>query len=93
MSNEKELTTQEETQRLMDIISDIEEKIRVSSEENLNAKVVLSDTETIALDRAKLRLSELEKADAKELQRIINDSIEAGEGFFPKEKFKEIKEE
>jgi len=82
-----------EYERLLNIISDIEEKIRVSSEENLNAKVVLSDTETIALDRAKVRLSELEKADAKELQRIVNDSIEKNEGLFPKEQYREIKEE
>lgn len=84
MSNEDERTIAEESQRLMDIISSIEEKLR------LNDEVKLSETETIALDRAKLRLSELEKADAKELQRIINDSIEQNEGFFPKEKFREI---
>lgn len=87
MSIEDELTIQEESQRLMDIIAGIEEKLR------LHTEIKFSETETIALDRAKLRLSEIEKADAKELQRIINDSIEAGEGFFPKEKFKEIKEE
>ena len=86
MSKEDERTIMEETARLMSLIESIEEKIRVS-------EVKMTETETIALDRAKLRLSELEKADAKELQRIINDSIEAGEGFFPKEKFKEIKEE
>ena len=86
MSNEDERTIKEETQRLMDIIESIEEKLRLD-------KVKLSETETIALNRAKLRLSELEKADAKELQRIINDSIEAGEGFFPESEKKEIKEE
>ena len=87
MSNEDERTIAEESQRLMDIISSIEEKLR------LNDEVKLSETETIALDRAKLRLSELEKADAKELQRIINDSIEAGEGLFLDSQKKEIKEE
>ena len=86
MGKEDERTIMEETARLMSLIESIEEKIRVS-------EVKMTETETIALDRAKLRLSELEKADAKELQKIINDSIEAGEGFFPKEKFKEIKEE
>ena len=86
MSIEDERTIMEETARLMNLIESIEEKIRVS-------EVKMTETETITLDRAKLRLSELEKADARELQRIINDSIEAGEGFFPKEKFKEIKEE
>ena len=86
MGKEDERTIMEETARLMNLIESIEEKVRVS-------ELKMTETETIALDRAKLRLSELEKADAKELQRIINDSIEAGEGFFPKEKFKEIKEE
>jgi len=84
MSNEDERTIAEESQRLMDIISSIEEKLR------LNDEIKLSETETIALDRAHLRLSEIEKADAEELQRIINDSIEKGEGFFPKEAFREI---
>ena len=84
MSKEDELTIAQETQRLMGIISEIEEKLR------LDTTIKLSETETIALDRAKLRLSELEKADATELQRIINDSIEAGEGLFPKEAFREI---
>ena len=87
MSNEDERTIAEESQRLMDIISSIEEKLR------LNTEVTLSETETIALDRAKVRLSEIEKADKRELQRIINDSIEAGEGFFPESKKKEIKGE
>lgn len=84
MSIEDELTIQEESQRLMDIIAGIEEKLR------LHTEIKFSETETIALNRAKLRLSELEKADAKELQRIINDSIEKGEGLFPKEAFREI---
>ena len=83
MSEEDERTIQEETQRLMDIIESIEEKMRIN-------EVKLTETETTALDRAKLRLSELEKADAKELQRIINDSIEKSEGLFPKEAFREI---
>jgi len=86
MSEEDERTIMEETARLMNLIESIEEKIRVS-------EVKMTETETIALDRAKLRLSELEKADAKELQRIINDSIELGEGLFPDSKKKEIKEE
>jgi uncharacterized lipoprotein YehR (DUF1307 family) len=86
MSKEDERTIMEETARLMNLIESIEEKIRVS-------EVKMTETETIALDRAKLRLSELEKADAKELQRIINDSIEKSEGLFPKEAFKEIKKE
>ena len=84
MSNEDERTIAEESQRLMDIISSIEEKLR------LNTEVTLSETETIALDRAKLRLSEIEKADKEELQRVINDSIELNEGLFPKEAFREI---
>jgi len=83
MSIEDERTIMEETARLMNLIESIEEKIRVS-------EVKMTETETIALDRAKLRLSELEKADAEELQRIINDSIEQNEGFFPKEAFREI---
>jgi len=86
MSIEDERTIMEETARLMNLIESIEEKIRVS-------EVKMTETETIALDRAKLRLSELEKADAKELQRIINDSIEKSEGLFPKEAFREIKKE
>jgi len=84
MSNEDERTIAEESQRLMDIISSIEEKLR------LNTEVTLSETETIALDRAKVRLSEIEKADKEELQRVINDSIELNEGLFPKEAFREI---
>ena len=86
MSEEDERTIMEETARLIALIGSIEEKIRVS-------ELKLTETETIALDRAKLRLSELEKVDADELQRIINDSIDNNEGFFKKEQYREIKEE
>lgn len=84
MSDDREIM--EETAKLMNLIGSIEEKVRVNELE-------LTETEKVTLEKAKLRLSELEKADAKELQRIINDSIEAGEGLFPDSKKKEIKEE
>ena len=85
MSEEDERTIMEETARLIALIESIEEKIRVS-------ELKLTETETIALDRAKLRLSELEKVDADELQRIVNDSITKGEGFFEQSQYREIKE-
>ena len=85
MSEEDERTIMEETARLIALIESIEEKIRVS-------ELKLTETETIALDRAKVRLSELEKVDADELQRIVNDSIDKNEGFFKKEQYREIKE-
>ena len=80
-----------EGERLLNLISDIEEKLGILSEDEDG--IMLTETEKISLERAKLRLSEIEKSNADELQRIINDSIEAGEGFFPKEQYREIKKE
>jgi len=87
------LTIKEESQRLMDIISDIEEKLGLHKEEYGESEVALTETEKISLERAKLRLSAIERAEKEIVQRNINDSIEKGEGLFPKEMYREIKKE
>jgi len=93
MSEKKELTPQEETQRLLDIISDIEEKLGLNAEDSGGRNVMLTETEKISLERLRLRLSEIEKIEKNEIQRLVNDSINANEGIFQKEQYREIKKE
>lgn len=81
MSDEK--TIMDETARLMNLIGSIEETARVN-------ELKLTDVEMSTLEKAKLRLREIEIADRDEVQRVINDSILAGEGLFLKEQYREI---
>lgn len=46
-----------------------------------------------ALEKAKVRLSEIEKANQEVIQRNINDSLDKNEGLFSESQRKEIKEE
>lgn len=84
MSDER--TIMEETAKLMNLIESIEEKIRIN-------ELKLTDVEMSALEKAKLRLSEIEKVNQEVIQRNINDSLDRGEGLFEKSQYKEIKKE
>ncbi|MBA7676806.1 hypothetical protein ES703_85051 [subsurface metagenome] len=89
MSNEiimsDEETIMRETAKLMDLIGSIEEKVRVND-------LQLTEVEQTTLEKAKLRLSEIEKDNREEIQQQINDSLDRGEGIFLKEQYREIKE-
>jgi len=82
-----------ETERLLGIISDVEKKLGLEKEFEFkdDGQIVLTETEKIAVERVKLRLSEIEKAEKDELQRIINDSLDMNEGLFLESQRKEIK--
>ncbi len=74
MSNE--ITIEQEIERLMDTIEVLEEKMRIS-------EVRLSDEQMNALEVAKVKLSELEAAEKKEVERHLAAAKE--EGLIPKD--------
>ncbi len=74
MSNE--ITIEQEIEMLMDTIEVLEEKMRIS-------EVRLSDEQMNALEAAKVKLSELEAAEKKEVERHLAAAKE--EGLIPKD--------
>ena len=71
MSNEK--TIEQEMEQILNTISELEERMRTTD-------LKLSDTEVESLEAMKLKLSEHEKGIQKELKRIIDDAVKAGDG-------------
>ena len=87
--SKKELSEDEyknQIEILHNIIAELDEKEATTG-------IKLTAFEEQKKEDAKNMLEELERGNQAELQRLINDSIELGEGIFPESKKKEIKEE
>ena len=69
----EEKTLEKEMEEILNSISELEERMRTTD-------FRLSEGEAESLKSMKFKLSEYEKGIQKELDRIIQDAVEAGDG-------------